>query len=943
MAEGTDYAKVVTFLDTNLFSGSAETFRTAIGAYWDIGSSSTEGQTLQFAEGGAPIYRDAQDQVYGLTFNTYIENAKGNIDTTVKLETSEDVLTPAYRIPIRITGDASKIQNDKEWKAIVLGQDYSDNSYPGLYSAGTFESTPFRVYVPYSKKEAKLFANSSVPAPEQQIEISYNYQNYLEEYENHISTLSTETLIPNLYFFEIFKGQKDNLSDVKTTVTFGTFGVPSTTTTAPKAPTFEVDPIVSEFGSLGILTDEQLSQLYDPEVTSVLPPFQITLDDLTTNTTTTLPNSTEYSDKSWHMRNYLGGTYVQTAVPTGPAAEIPTILKNIFFDEVVFESGGLLENVEDDKSKFPYYIKINFPLDVLTSLGGANPGKFKQAIVDNDFSQKFMKTLKEAFFEETSVAPIESIAMIKGTEYDAIMNNLAKGIRTAETTAVKAIDLLQILTNCYNNYNSKTTDCYFMGETTDARENVMSDDSSRRYENTINSLGVLNYMDTLLQGYLNIGSVETTAMEEILLASEKSTVAVQRNMETIAYRIEKLGGPPLGDNFAQGALQNYWFFNGASWPDNILNFYDSQVKYGIDYTYKVYAYVAVVGQKYEYSDIRMTRQLGTADTTGNGIADQNCLEFYDPNTDLPVSQLYDTEATLDAYRTFLPLGTDAQYVGPDHYLADFYLTWAPTVKIIEIPIYSKTLQVLDNPCSNLDVIPYQVLNDSQKIGFVLNYEFFVQNSFPYTMSPAEAQLKADYQNSNDFIPGEQITQDSVSKARYVEVYRMDTKPKLISDFAPNIHERIDLRLPNTKDVDNIANFVDTIPTNKTFYYLFRVLNEHRVPSHISEIYETTLVNDGGYKYATFNTLFEEDLQEDLFTEPAKAFKKLMHLRPNLSHLTFDTSDVDFGESARSQVGDLGVGSATDLIWGKTFKIRLTSKKTGKKIDLNITYNLENDV
>ena len=68
----------------------------------------------------------------------------------------------------------------------------------------------------------------------------------------------------------------------------------------------------------------------------------------------------------------------------------------------------------------------------------------------------------------------------------------------------------------------------------------------------------------------------------------------------------------------------------------------------------------------------------------------------------------------------------------------------------------------------------------------------------------------------------------------------------------------------------------------------------------------------------------------------------MHLRPNLSHLTFDTSDVDFDESARSQVGDLGVGSADDLIWGKTFKIRLTSKKTGKKIDLNITYNLEND-
>jgi len=926
MASGTDYSKVATFLDTNLFSGSAETFRTAMGAYWDIGSSSAEGEILQFAEGQSAFFVDYLDRVYNLTFNTYMENAKGNMETTVKLETSEDVLAPAYRIPVRITGDASKIQNDKEWKAIVLGREYGDNSHSGLYSAGTFQSTPFRFYVPYPKQETKLLANSTAPEPEQQIEISYNYQAYLEEYENYISTLGDEVLIPNLYFFEIFKGQKDNLNDVD----------------GDGVITFEVDPNIAAFGSLGVLTDEELSQLYDPEVTSVLPPYQITLDDLTTNTTTTLPNSTEYSDKSFHMRNYLSGTYVQTPMPPSPAATVPNILRNIFFDEVVFETGQLLENMQEDKSKFPYFIKINFPLDVFTSLGGATPGRFKTAIVDNNFSQKFMKTLKEAFLEETPVAPIENIAMIKGLEYDAVSNNLVKGVRTAQPAAVKSIDLLEMLTNCYNNYNSETANCYFMGETTDAREASMSDDSSRRYENTINSINTLNYLDKVLQAYLTKGSVATVAMEEILLAAEDTSVQVQQSMETVAYRIEKLGGPPVSDNFAQPALQNYWFFNGATYPDNILNFYDSQVKYGTDYTYKVYAYVAVVGQKYEYSDLRLTRQIGVYEDSAKKQVNQ-CLEFYDPNTELPVSQLYDTQATLDTYASILPLGTDAQYVGPEHYLADFYLTWSPTVKIMEVPIYSKTLQVLDNPCSNVDVIPYQVLNDSQKVGFVLNYEFFVQNSFPYTMSPAETQLKIDYQHANDFIPGEQITQDSVSKARYIEVYRMNTKPSSMGDFSQHLHSRIDLRLPNTKDVDNIANFVDTIPTNKTFYYLFRILNEHRIPSHISEIYETTLVNDGSYKYATFNTLFQEDLQEDLFTEPTKAFKKLMHLRPNAAQLTFATADVDFGESAATQVGELAVGTADDLIWGKTFKIRLTSKKTGKKIDLNITYNLENDI
>ena len=40
-----------------------------------------------------------------------------------------------------------------------------------------------------------------------------------------------------------------------------------------------------------------------------------------------------------------------------------------------------------------------------------------------------------------------------------------------------------------------------------------------------------------------------------------------------------------------------------------------------------------------------------------------------------------------------------------------------------------------------------------------------------------------------------------------------------------------------------------------------------------------------------------------------------------------------------QINNLKVGQADELIWDKTFKLRLTSKKTSRKIDLNITYKL----
>ena len=77
--------------------------------------------------------------------------------------------------------------------------------------------------------------------------------------------------------------------------------------------------------------------------------------------------------------------------------------------------------------------------------------------------------------------------------------------------------------------------------------------------------------------------------------------------------------------------------------------------------------------------------------------------------------------------------------------------------------------------------------------------------------------------------------------------------------------------------------------------------------------------------------------------PSKKFKKLFQLRPNLSQVDFDDSAVTYmDQRAIEQIDNLQVGTAEKLIWDKKFKIRLTSKKTNKKIDLNFTYKLKSD-
>ena len=127
-------------------------------------------------------------------------------------------------------------------------------------------------------------------------------------------------------------------------------------------------------------------------------------------------------------------------------------------------------------------------------------------------------------------------------------------------------------------------------------------------------------------------------------------------------------------------------------------------------------------------------------------------------------------------------------------------------------------------------------------------------------------------------------------------------------------------------------------SNTKYYYLFRAINELGITGTVNTIIEAQVVNDGGYKYATFEVLQEEELEEESFKETTAQCQQVFQLSPNLSQTAFDTSAVDFSMASTAEFNNVKVGTADELMWGRTFKIRLTSKKTGKKIDLNITYS-----
>ena len=157
-------------------------------------------------------------------------------------------------------------------------------------------------------------------------------------------------------------------------------------------------------------------------------------------------------------------------------------------------------------------------------------------------------------------------------------------------------------------------------------------------------------------------------------------------------------------------------------------------------------------------------------------------------------------------------------------------------------------------------------------------------------------------------------------------------------------DTIDLQIEDTSYAYSDTFYKAKIPTNRKFYYVFRFVSENLVPGHMSQVLQCELIDDGDYIYSKFDVLADQLGEEPVFTEPSKTLKKIFQIEPNISQVALNTSNVDYNKIAQDEINNLTIGdpSLEELIWGERFKIRLTSKKTGKQLDLNIQFELKDE-
>lgn len=953
--------KTTNIADSNLISGSSELIRQALGGYWQ--SSETTLTSINTEQ----ISRQVID-----SFDSNYAGTNAPVDPTSLID--------SVRYASRLYGpsDTSKIRSDEEWKAYVVGGTFGATTYAGVYSETIYFNHKTQIELPLFNNE--LTGNDTITG-----RAVAQFYNQYERYQNNLVNVASEHLLPNFYFL-IDNGISD-LDIAKMIALDGTIGSDYFSYAG------FINELIAEQQTIITSSAERArdiggdnSQRINNFINFV---FQTEVSDPTDSNQINTLFSNVASDKGVprysynNIKNYLNVSYVNHTYQDSTAQRLQTRLQNIMFLEPsVLNEHNNKKIATDfsflkDEKKQTVYSLMPMANDISFEVDESKIGSGLRSIIEtNDYAPRFLKTLKEIFTDEIDLKP---------TPYSFTLEDAYNKDVTARQLNI--VDLTEMLLYDYENLLSRTNNVFFYGDSSTEVKAAFDNTGVYRFINSEIAINTLNDVVGMINTYFS----PPQTLEHFL----NDPVENNKKHEVLAYRVQKIGGPPTGDSRTENTLQNFWFLNKG----DAIKYVDTQVKYGTDYTYKIFSYVAIQGYKYRLSDLVLTKQIARD-------GDIYCLEFYDPTTGLTSTNIFSDDLTIgiettneankrikqewlqevnalseqlrDAPASERPdldeqlrvlidedpraslvvsiseesinsFFSDAQAKSTFPYLADFNINIEPSLKIVEVPIQEKTFKILDNPPNDLIATPHHIKDQSNRFAFFLSYDTFSPNTVPYpvALTSQDDQNKADYLTANDLSENSFIESESVSMAETFEVYRLSRKPTSYQDFENNLRKSIDLRILKQGRIKLDAMFMEKVRPNQKYYYTFRAINENGIAGEFTPIFEAELINDGGYIYGNFNQLTAEDLVTDNISEPLMSFKKLFNVVPNIQHLILDSTDVDFSKSAFEEVGKFKLGTAeeslfsSDAVKGKTFKLRLTSKKTGKKIDLNITFNKTN--
>ena len=297
---------------------------------------------------------------------------------------------------------------------------------------------------------------------------------------------------------------------------------------------------------------------------------------------------------------------------------------------------------------------------------------------------------------------------------------------------------------------------------------------------------------------------------------------------------------------------------------------------------------------------------------------------------------YDKEYTYEIFAHQFIVGTEYSYdnYAPSRTFVKFEVTYKPSLKIARIPIFKKSARLLDAAPlpPNVELVPYKgvftefLINLSGNSGDI--------EEMPVIITDADADFYKKYREARGIDEDAPIRFASDDASGRFEIYRTDVAPKSYEDFRTNLYA-----IAGAVDVAS-ASMKSKVETNRKYYYTFRAIDQHDNRSNPSPVYQVEIVENNGMMFF-LSSVYEFPTMEDKTTH-TRTFQRFLKINPNMIQSlvnmeeTFPDAYIDVSSAYELPLKEVILGKAGQDVWTKNFKLRVTSKHTGRKFDINLT-------
>ena len=269
--------------------------------------------------------------------------------------------------------------------------------------------------------------------------------------------------------------------------------------------------------------------------------------------------------------------------------------------------------------------------------------------------------------------------------------------------------------------------------------------------------------------------------------------------------------------------------------------------------------------------------------------------------------------------------------------ARFIANVRPSLKVVEIPIYKRQGSILDSPpvFPDTQIIPFKGIDNKIKIN--LNTHMGSYLLYPIILDQPGEQESINRLRTAKSLPNTSriwyTTDDPVSA---FEIYRTTKLPAKYTDFASQLHTVVntDVDAATIQDASSAA-FIDNIEPNIIYYYMFRSIDKHGNFSNPSPVFSVMMVSNDGIIFPIIKPI--EMRPAIIPRKSSKSFKKMLNIIPTMAQSMIDYSSTNLSKVASAKGATITLGVEEEGLFGNKFKIRITSKKTGKKIDFNVDF------